>query len=109
MSETVVEHIIEDRVWILVERREVPLEKTRKNYKVTFDKVSHDVQCECKLFETHGIMCKHTLKVYDLHMLTDVPKKYILDRWRHDIPRKHMRIKVAYHDPSKTIEVRRYV
>ncbi|XP_056694979.1 protein FAR-RED ELONGATED HYPOCOTYL 3-like [Spinacia oleracea] len=67
---------------------------------------------ECDLSETvveHIIEDKHTLKVYDLHMVTDVPKKYILDRWRHDIPRKHMRIKVAYHDPSKTIEVRRYV
>ncbi|XP_048492997.1 protein FAR1-RELATED SEQUENCE 1-like [Beta vulgaris subsp. vulgaris] len=38
----------------------------------------------------------------------EVPDKYILKRWRKDVHRKHTRVKVAYHDPSKTDEIRRY-
>lgn len=109
ISDTCVEHLISDRVWILVNGKELPLEKKRRVYRVTFDINTHDIQCSCKLFETHGIMCRHTLKVYDIHEVTDVPHKYILDRWNKNIPRKHLRVKVAYHDPSKTVEVKRCV
>ncbi|XP_021718618.1 protein FAR-RED IMPAIRED RESPONSE 1-like [Chenopodium quinoa] len=36
------------------------------------------------------------------------PEKYVLRRWRKDVQRKHTRVKVAYHDPLKTNEVRQY-
>lgn len=40
--------------------------------------------------------------------MLEVPRKYILDRWRKDLPRKHNRVIVAYHNPSKTEEVKNF-
>ncbi|XP_010679387.1 protein FAR1-RELATED SEQUENCE 6-like [Beta vulgaris subsp. vulgaris] len=108
LSGNVVEHIVEDRVWIRCRetKKEIP-SRRKRNYKVIFDCMSKDVSCSCKMFECQGIMCRHMIMAYE-HDQVDVPEKYILRRWRKDVQRKHTRVKVAYHDPSKTDEVRRY-
>ncbi|XP_021719714.1 uncharacterized protein LOC110687377 [Chenopodium quinoa] len=61
------------------------------------------MQAEC-----HGIMCRHQFKVFDDNGVKQVPSKYILRLWRKDVHRCHTRVKEAYHDPSKTEEVKRY-
>ncbi|KAL2894586.1 Protein FAR-RED IMPAIRED RESPONSE 1 [Bienertia sinuspersici] len=46
--------------------------------------------------------------VYYMYNVEHVPSKFILQRWRKDIQRKHMVVKVAYHDLSKTAQVQRF-
>ncbi|XP_021756068.1 uncharacterized protein LOC110721227 [Chenopodium quinoa] len=86
ISDGVVEHVIEDRVWIWsnFKKKEVPVEDRKR------------------------IPCSHIIKVLDLHSVKEVPKALVLDRWRKDITRKHTMVKVANHDPFKTEEVQRY-
>ncbi|XP_010696068.2 protein FAR1-RELATED SEQUENCE 4-like [Beta vulgaris subsp. vulgaris] len=109
ISDNIVEHFVEDRVWIRCRetKKEIPSKKKR-TYKIRVDLVLHDVSCSCKLFECHGIICRHTIMAYEMHDKLEVAEKYILRRWRKDVQRKHTRVKVAYHDPLKTDEVRRY-
>uniref|UniRef100_A0A803N7A6 Protein FAR1-RELATED SEQUENCE n=1 Tax=Chenopodium quinoa TaxID=63459 RepID=A0A803N7A6_CHEQI len=88
-------------------KKELPTSKKRV-YTVMFNSETTEASCECKLFECHGIMCRHQFKVYDVNNVTEVPSKYLVRRWRKDVHRRHTRVKVAYHDPTKTEEVKRY-
>ncbi|XP_021719788.1 uncharacterized protein LOC110687442 [Chenopodium quinoa] len=70
--------------------------------------MTKEVQCDCRKFETSGILCKHCIRILDENLVEDLPEKYVVDRWRKDIPRKHTRVKVAYHDPGDTVNVKRF-
>ncbi|XP_021726223.1 protein FAR1-RELATED SEQUENCE 5-like [Chenopodium quinoa] len=102
-------HTLEDRVWVLCKetRKEFPTQYTRL-YHVKINKENTKAFCSCKHFETHGIICRHIIKVLDMHKMTDVPEMFVLNRWRKDVFRKHTRVKVTYHDPSKTVESKRF-
>ncbi|XP_024625265.1 protein FAR1-RELATED SEQUENCE 5-like [Medicago truncatula] len=39
------------------------------------------VSCDCRRFETHGILCSHALKVLDGMNIKLIPEHYILKRW----------------------------
>ncbi|KAL2937375.1 Protein FAR-RED ELONGATED HYPOCOTYL 3 [Bienertia sinuspersici] len=67
---------------------------------VRFDMKSKLAKCEYSLFNHSGIIFRHMIKLYDIHG-EEVPDTYILRRWRKDVSRKHTRVKVAYHDPSR--------
>ncbi|XP_021758530.1 protein FAR1-RELATED SEQUENCE 6-like [Chenopodium quinoa] len=109
MTENVSQYVLEDRVWIVLEGSNEEIITDRKRYYCAmFNKETKEVSCECRKFETNGIMCKHIIRVLDLNHVYDIPSKYILDRWRKDILRKHTLVKVAYHDPAETVEVKRY-
>lgn len=73
----------------------------RVSFRVTMDKESLDIRCECKNFEFKGIMCSHSLCVFHEEELQFVPDRYILDRWRKDLPRKHLKIPVPYYSLLK--------
>ncbi|XP_021743975.1 protein FAR1-RELATED SEQUENCE 6-like [Chenopodium quinoa] len=104
-----VEYILEDRVWIKPKNaRKESVTKIHRCYRVMYDSSTFEAVCDCKHFECHGIICRHMIFVYDLSGVGIVPEKYILRRWRKDMQRKHTRVKVAYHDPLKTDEVRQY-
>ncbi|XP_021749343.1 protein FAR-RED IMPAIRED RESPONSE 1-like [Chenopodium quinoa] len=109
VSDHVVEHVVEDRVWYKPQnsKKEIP-SKRKRRYVVTLDIGSKDAWCECKYFECHGIICRHIIKVYELHDHVGIPVKFILKRWRKDVIRPYTRVKVGYHDPSKTEEVCRF-
>lgn len=110
MSDSLLLHNIEDRVTYNKssgDPRSI-INHKRRLYRVTYDTKTNNVWCECKMFESAGILCRHSIRVWDLHYVTEVPRKYVLDRWRKDLPRKHRRVKVAYHDPSKTEEVKSF-
>uniref|UniRef100_A0A803MVQ9 Uncharacterized protein n=1 Tax=Chenopodium quinoa TaxID=63459 RepID=A0A803MVQ9_CHEQI len=62
----------------------------------------------CERVEEGDAKPEHQLKVYDVNDVTEVPSKYLLRCWRKDIHMRHTRVKVAYHDPTKTEEVKRY-
>jgi zinc finger SWIM domain-containing protein 3 len=42
------------------------------------------VSCDCRKFETHGILCCHALKVLDVMNIKLIPEHYILKRWTRD-------------------------
>ncbi|XP_021741456.1 protein FAR1-RELATED SEQUENCE 8-like [Chenopodium quinoa] len=108
VGDTVV-HLMEDRVWIVFKgSSEEVITDRRRLYRVCYNVKSREVECDCKLFETHGILCRHCIRVLDHHLFGEVPDKYILKQWRKDVSRKHARVKVAYHDPSNLVEVKRY-
>ncbi|KAL2900839.1 Protein FAR-RED ELONGATED HYPOCOTYL 3 [Bienertia sinuspersici] len=109
VGDNVVEHLLEDIVYTRKKKkREEIATMKRRTYCVWFDTASHDSGCECRHFECYGIMCRHLIKVYYMYNVEHVPSKFILRRWRKDIQRKHMFVKVAYHDLSKTVQVQRF-
>uniref|UniRef100_A0A803N987 SWIM-type domain-containing protein n=1 Tax=Chenopodium quinoa TaxID=63459 RepID=A0A803N987_CHEQI len=109
IEEGLYEHLIKDRVYIYsdIDKKEKPINRWRI-YRVLYNEKTQEVECECMLFECNGILCRHCINSLESQQIPNVPKKYILDRWRKDIYRKHTRVKVAYHDLSKTEEVLRY-
>ncbi|KAK9672514.1 hypothetical protein RND81_12G105300 [Saponaria officinalis] len=48
---------------------------------VIFDKAKSFICCTCKMFETEGILCRHTLKILSLQNFTKISESYILKRW----------------------------
>ena len=81
----------------------------RRDIHVLYNSSTNDVSCECRLFESGRIVSRHMIMVWDILGMDYVSDKYILRRWRKDITRKHSRVKVAYHDPSKNVNVVRLV
>lgn len=67
VGENLLEITLMDRVWILCKtsRKELPTER-RRNYTVTYN-VEMKEACVCKLFECHGILCRHIIAVYDFN------------------------------------------
>ncbi|XP_021757437.1 protein FAR-RED IMPAIRED RESPONSE 1-like [Chenopodium quinoa] len=109
LSEKLIQYSVVDRVWIVPPgASEDVITNRRKSYNVTFCQMTKEVQCDCRKFETSGILCKHCITILDVNLVEDVPEKYVVDRWRKDIPRKHTRVKVAYHDPGDTVNVKRF-
>ncbi|XP_021848797.2 protein FAR1-RELATED SEQUENCE 6-like [Spinacia oleracea] len=111
-SGTIIEYIFYDRKWIKPKNSRAAeiLTENRVQYVVTYHSSTHEAYCQCKGFECKGILCRHVIKVYDMKGVREdiIPEKFILQRWWKDIPRKIIRVKVSYHDPSKTEDVIKY-
>ncbi|XP_021754070.1 protein FAR1-RELATED SEQUENCE 6-like [Chenopodium quinoa] len=91
-----IQYLLEDRVWIIPEgKSEEEITDRRRFYCVLFNTVTKDVSCDCRKFETFGILCRHIIQVYDQNLVFEIPSKYVLDRWRKDVPRKHTRVKLT--------------
>ncbi|XP_074314207.1 protein FAR1-RELATED SEQUENCE 3-like [Silene latifolia] len=52
-----------------------------KVYYVNFISDEMKLNCSCKKFERHGILCRHALYVLKEQGLDNVPDKYLLSRW----------------------------
>ncbi|XP_021758958.1 protein FAR-RED IMPAIRED RESPONSE 1-like [Chenopodium quinoa] len=79
LLDNVVQYLLEDRVWIVPagQSHEV-LTDRRRFYRVTFDTSTKEVECDCRKFETFGIMCKHSMRILDQNLVFEIPQKYIL-------------------------------
>lgn len=42
------------------------------------------IHCTCKEFESSGMLCRHTLRVFILKNYFQLPEKYYLSRWRRE-------------------------
>ncbi|RYR14837.1 hypothetical protein Ahy_B04g071541 [Arachis hypogaea] len=62
---------------------------TFNKFFVTYDAVSREVKCQCLLFESRGILCRHSLSVLSFERVDNVAPKYILERWSKNIKRRH--------------------
>ncbi|RYQ96345.1 hypothetical protein Ahy_B08g092073 [Arachis hypogaea] len=72
---------------------------TFNKFVVTYDAVSRDVKCHCLLFESRGILCRHSLSVLSFERVDNVAPKYILECWSKNIKRRHTRIKNSQDEP----------
>ncbi|QHO27786.1 Protein FAR-RED ELONGATED HYPOCOTYL [Arachis hypogaea] len=66
---------------------------------VTYDAVSRKVKCQYLLFESRSILCRHSLSVLSFERVDKVAPKYILERWRNNIKRRHTHIKNSQDEP----------
>ncbi|XP_015960283.1 protein FAR1-RELATED SEQUENCE 6-like [Arachis duranensis] len=72
---------------------------TFNKFAVTYDTVSRGVKCHCLLFESRGILCRHSLSVLSFERVDSVAPKYILERWSKNIKRRHTHIKSSQDKP----------
>ena len=79
-----------------------------KLFEVHFSRSECLVACVCRIFEFRGILCRHTLSVLSQESVTIVPRRYILDRWRKDIKRKHIYVSSSFHDVHHGLVLDRY-
>ncbi|KAL2923892.1 Protein FAR1-RELATED SEQUENCE 6 [Bienertia sinuspersici] len=109
VDDKLLEYTIEDRVWVRDPntRKDIPTRRKRE-YEVKYNSDSYEAWCVCKLMESSGIICVHIIAVFEKNDVKEVHDMFIIRRWRKDVQRKHTMVKVAYHDPSKTDEVKRY-
>ncbi|KAI8524725.1 hypothetical protein RHMOL_Rhmol13G0171000 [Rhododendron molle] len=77
-------------------------------FHVCFNEESRETNCNCRLFESKGIVCKHVIVVWTREKLSRVPEKYILRRWRKDVRRSHQKVKISYVNWETKPEWRRY-
>ncbi|XP_021747122.1 protein FAR1-RELATED SEQUENCE 6-like [Chenopodium quinoa] len=109
VSDSLIQYLIEDRVWVVPEGKSEGVITDRKRfYSATFNTETKFVYCDYRKFETSGIICRHIIRILEHNQVVDIPQQYILNRWRKDILRKHTCVKVSYYDPNKTLVGKRY-
>ncbi|CAH9079359.1 unnamed protein product [Cuscuta epithymum] len=50
-------------------------------HSVTFNANDNTVTCTCKMFSEVGILCRHILRIYNIHCVKCIPRDYIMSRW----------------------------
>ncbi|XP_058180132.1 protein FAR1-RELATED SEQUENCE 1-like [Rhododendron vialii] len=81
--------------------------KTRA-FLVHFNEKSRETNCNCRLFESKGMVCTHMISVWSKKKLEVMPDKYILRRWSKNLARSHTKIKVSYVNWNSKPEFARY-
>ena len=79
-----------------------------KLFEVRFSSFECLVGCVCRMFEFRGILCRHALFVLSQERVTVLPDRYILDRWRKDIKRKHIYVSTCTDDVQHNPILERY-
>ena len=78
------------------------------HFSVQFCKENCEVKCSCRLFESKGILCRHSISVLIKMGVKNVPTMYALSHWRKNLRRGHTKIKVSYADFSENPETERF-
>ncbi|KAL2926904.1 Protein FAR1-RELATED SEQUENCE 6 [Bienertia sinuspersici] len=72
-------YVIEDRVWKTGKGGiHEYLTPKRRMYHCVHKIEEKEIECSCKMFETHGILCRHAIRVLDMNLYEEPPKKYVL-------------------------------
>ena len=71
---------------------------TERFFEVRFSSFECLVGCVCRIFEFKGILCRHALFVLSQESVTVLPDRYILNKWRKDIKRKHTYVSICTDD-----------
>ncbi|QHO11540.1 Protein FAR-RED ELONGATED HYPOCOTYL [Arachis hypogaea] len=75
---------------------------------VTYDSVAAEVKCQCLLFESRGILCRHALSVLSFEQVSQVSPRYILERWSKKVKRRHTHIKSSHDEPLLELRSKRF-
>ncbi|XP_074283255.1 protein FAR1-RELATED SEQUENCE 5-like [Silene latifolia] len=65
----------------IVEYHDVRDGLKHRNFRVEFNIQTNESKCACKLFERHGIVCRHILWVWNDRQVYKIPEPYVLARW----------------------------
>ncbi|RYR49581.1 hypothetical protein Ahy_A07g036098 [Arachis hypogaea] len=68
-------------------------------FAITYDSIAAEVKCQCLLFESRGILCRHALSVLSFEQVSQVSPRYILERWSKKVKRRHTHIKSSHDEP----------
>ncbi|XP_021717749.1 protein FAR1-RELATED SEQUENCE 9-like [Chenopodium quinoa] len=60
----------------------------QRNFDVTFDLSTLECTCTCKMFESQGVLCRHILFIMKDKSVSEIPKHYVLNRWRKYVNKK---------------------
>ncbi|KAL2928692.1 Protein FAR1-RELATED SEQUENCE 6 [Bienertia sinuspersici] len=72
-------YVIEDRVWKTGKGGiHEYLTPKRRMYHCVHKIEEKEIECSCKMFETHGILCHHAIRVLDMNLYEEPPEKYVL-------------------------------
>lgn len=48
---------------------------------VSFNPTDYSIECTCKYFSEMGLLCFHSLRIYNVFNVDRIPNKYIVGRW----------------------------
>ncbi|RYQ99167.1 hypothetical protein Ahy_B07g087056 [Arachis hypogaea] len=65
---------------------------------VTYDALSREIKCQCLLFESRSILCRHSLSALSFERVDKVEPKYILKCWSKNVKRRHTHIKSSLYE-----------
>ncbi|XP_028083704.1 protein FAR1-RELATED SEQUENCE 2-like [Camellia sinensis] len=77
---------------------DVMFEESRRcvTFNVCFHKDTSEVDCNCRLFEYRGILCRHQIVVFIHKKLNQIPDKYILRMWSKNVKISHTEVRISY-------------
>ncbi|KAF7824855.1 protein FAR-RED IMPAIRED RESPONSE 1-like isoform X1 [Senna tora] len=61
-----------------------------QNFIVSWNEMTSDTFCSCRLFEFNGFLCRHVMIVLQISGVHNIPSQYILNRWTKDAKNRHM-------------------
>ncbi|GFS30924.1 hypothetical protein Acr_00g0014800 [Actinidia rufa] len=82
--------------------------RRRVTFKVWFKENGSEANCNCRLFEFRGILCKHCIIVFLENGIYRLPERYILRRWSKTIRRSHSKVQIRYKKSTSKVEACRY-
>ncbi|MED6111478.1 hypothetical protein PIB30_052666 [Stylosanthes scabra] len=82
--------------------------KISNRYKVLYNSIIGEVNCECLLFESRGILCYHSLTILSNERVDKVDQRYILECWGKNVKRNHTNISSSYDEPVLGERTQRY-
>lgn len=77
-------------------------------FKVCFHADIEEVECNCRLFQFSGILCRHAITVLTRRKVRQIPDKYILNRWSKRVKWVYRSVKISYDDWSAKPEARSF-
>lgn len=90
--------------FIVIDLTEAGSEMLNKKYEVVHCMATNRMECNCGLFQFHGIVCRHALSVLKWQQVYDIPPCYVLNRWRADFKQLHY-----LDNPSKDLATSNHV
>ncbi|RYQ89062.1 hypothetical protein Ahy_B09g095907 isoform A [Arachis hypogaea] len=81
------------------EVREQVFSSIFNKFAVTYESVADQVKCQCLLFESRGILCRHALSILSFERVTQVSPRYILERWSKKVKKRHTHIRSSHNEP----------
>lgn len=64
--------------------------ENNQDFIVSWNEITSDTSCSCRLFEFNGFLCRHVLIVLQISGVHNIPSQYILKRWTKDAKNRHI-------------------
>ncbi|XP_052625926.1 protein FAR1-RELATED SEQUENCE 6-like [Lactuca sativa] len=92
-------------------QRELDRASKKASYKMQASKVEikaeeKEINCSCEHFKCMGVLCKHAFTIMMRCGVKEIPKRYILKRWRKDVISRNYRFSSVQSDSGDCENVR---